>query len=164
MFGLICGGVICIAVSFVGLVIKRKYKVNRDFMNAYVDFIEYTRTEISNNKTPIFDIIDSFTKQENNVFANVLSAINNNLKKDIADSENYPKESVLVDKKLIKNLVSDIESIGRYDSSTEVQKLRSIEERAKKKAAATATKYEKDGVMAFKLSVLIGIAIMIILA
>ena len=32
MFGLICGAAICIAVSFVGLIIKRKYKTNADFI------------------------------------------------------------------------------------------------------------------------------------
>ena len=66
-------------------------------------------------------------------------------------------------KKRIKSLIVDIESIGKYDSVTEVNKLKSIEERTQKEALKTAEKYKKDGVMAFKLSVLIGIAIMIIL-
>lgn len=164
LFGLIFGGVICVAVSTFGFLIKRKYKANSDFMATYVDFLSYAKTEIANNKTPVFDIIDSYISRENNLFTKVLSVINNNLKKDVVDTENYPKECVLVDKKLIKNLVADIESIGKYDSSTEVLKLNGIEERAKVKAAAAATKYKKDGVMAFKLAVLIGIAIMIILA
>ena len=69
----------------------------------------------------------------------------------------------MVDKKRIQILISDIVSIGKYDSITEVNKLKSIEERVKKETEKTETKYKKDGVMAFKLSVLIGIAIVIIL-
>lgn len=164
LLGLIFGGVICVLVSSFGFIIKRKYKVNSDFMAAYVDFLAYTKAEIANNKTPVFEIIDGYIERENNLLTKVLCVINNNLKKDIVDTENYPKECVLVDKKIIKALIADIESIGKYDSSTEVLKLNSIEERAKAKAATAATKYKKDGVMAFKLAVLIGIAIMIILA
>ncbi|MDE6565969.1 MAG: hypothetical protein K2L47_02745, partial [Clostridia bacterium] len=67
------------------------------------------------------------------------------------------------DKKRIQMLISDIVSIGKYDSITEVNKLKSIEERIKLDCDKAKTKYKKDGVMAFKLSVLIGIAIMIIL-
>lgn len=163
LFGLIFGGIICIAVSFVGLVIKQKYKANSDFMSAYVDFIGYAKTEISNNKTPIFNIIDNYSAKESNIFTKVLSVISCNLKKDIMDNNSYPKECALVDKKRIKSLIVDIESIGKYDSVTEVNKLKSIEERTQKEALKTAEKYKKDGVMAFKLSVLIGIAIMIIL-
>lgn len=163
LFGLICGAVICVAISFGGLIIKRKYKINADFMAHQVDFISYAITEISNNKTPIFKILDSYIARESNIFTKVLSVINTNLKKDIVDTENYPKDCVLVDKKRIKQLISDIESIGRYDSITEVNKLKTIEERTQKEAQKAMEKYKKDGVMAFKLSVLIGIAVMIIL-
>ena len=99
MFGLICGAVICIAVSFVGLIIKRKYKTNADFMAIYLDFIGYVKTEIANNKTPIFTIIDNYISRDVNVFTKVLKVINGNLKKDVVDTENYPKECALVDKK-----------------------------------------------------------------
>lgn len=164
MLGLICGGIICIAVSFFGFIIKKKYKANADFMNSYVDFFGFAKTEISNNKTPIFGIIDGYLAKENNLFTKVLSVINNNLKRDIVDQESYPKECGFVDKKHIKSLIADIESIGKYDSLTEVNKLSSIEEKSKKEWQKATEKYKKDGVMAFKLSVLIGIAIMIILA
>ncbi len=163
MLGLICGAAICTAVSFVGLIIKRKYKTNADFMAIYLDFIGYVKTEIANNKTPIFTIIDNYISRDVNVFTKVLKVINGNLKKDVVDTENYPKECALVDKKRIQWLISDIASIGKYDSITEVNKLKSIEERVKIDCDLAATKYKKDGVMAFKLSVLIGIAIMIIL-
>ena len=86
-------------------------------MTAYVDFVGYAKTEISNNKTPVFTIIDSYIARENNIFTKVLGVINNNLKKDIVDSESYPKECALVDKKRIKALISDIESVGKYDTS-----------------------------------------------
>ncbi len=163
MFGLICGAVLCIAISFGGLVIKRKYKTNADFMTAYVDFIAYVKTEIYNNKTPIFTIIDNYIAKETNIFTKVLKVINGNLKRDVVDNENYPKECALVDKKNIKMLISDIASIGKYDSVTEVNKLNAILERVKVDAEKANVKYKKDGVMAFKLSVLVGIAVMIIL-
>ena len=105
MFGLICGAVLCIAISFGGLVIKRKYKTNADFMTAYVDFIAYVKTEIYNNKTPIFTIIDNYIAKETNIFTKVLKVINGNLKRDVVDNENYPKECALVDKKNIKMLI-----------------------------------------------------------
>ena len=89
--------------------------------------------------------------------------INGNLKRDVVDNENYPKECALVDKKNIKMLISDIASIGKYDSVTEVNKLNAILERVKVDAEKANVKYKKDGVMAFKLSVLVGIAVMIIL-
>ena len=95
LFGLIFGGIICIAVSFVGLIIKQKYKANSDFMSAYVDFIGYAKTEISNNKTPIFNIIDNYSAKESNIFTKVLSVISCNLKKDIMDNNSYPKECAL---------------------------------------------------------------------
>ena len=163
MFGLVCGAIICIAISFFGLIIKKKYKTNYDFMVNYSDFIGTVKTEISNNKTPIFTIIDNYIVNNTNIFTKILKVINSNLKKDIVDNENYPKECALVDKKRIQWLISDIASIGKYDSVTEVNKLKSIEERVKIDCDLAATKYKKDGVMAFKLSVLIGIAIMIIL-
>ena len=68
-----------------------------------------------------------------------------------------------MDKKNIKMLISDIASIGKYDSVTEVNKLNAILERVKVDAEKANVKYKKDGVMAFKLSVLVGIAVMIIL-
>ncbi len=81
----------------------------------------------------------------------------------VSNNENYPKECALVDKKNIKMLISDIASIGKYDSVTEVNKLNAILERVKVDAEKANVKYKKDGVMAFKLSVLVGIAVMIIL-
>ncbi|MDE6566058.1 MAG: hypothetical protein K2L47_03190, partial [Clostridia bacterium] len=89
MFGLICGAVVCIVISCAGLVIKRKYKTNADFMTIYLDFIGYVKTEIYNNKTPIFTIIDNYIMRDINVFTKVLKVINGNLKKDIMDNENY---------------------------------------------------------------------------
>ncbi|MDE6967066.1 MAG: stage III sporulation protein AB [Clostridia bacterium] len=164
MFGLIAGSCVCFAVASVGLIIKRKFKINAEFMSAYVEFVDYMISEISNNKTPLFNIIDNFLKQNDSIFTKVLSVINVNLKKDIVDTDNYPKDCFLVDKKKIKMLISDIVSVGKYDSVTEINKLKCISERVQKDAQKATDKYKKDGVMAFKLSVLIGIAIMIIFA
>lgn len=163
MFGLISGAVICIAVSFFGLIIKHKYKVNSDFMNAYADFIGYAKSEIANNKTPLYSIIDSYCSRKQNVFSTTLRMISANLKKDVVDTESYPKECYLVDKSAIKGLINDIVAIGKYDSVTEVNKLNTLEQRVTAEAHKAEEKFKKDGVMAFKLSVLVGIAIMIIL-
>ena len=55
-----------------------------------------------------------------------------------------------MDKKRIKALISDIESVGKYDSVTEINKLKSIEERSLKDAQKATEKYKKDGVMVIK--------------
>ena len=95
MFGLICGAVICIAVSFVGLIIKRKYKTNADFMAIYLDFIGYVKTEIANNKTPIFTIIDNYISRDVNVFTKVLKVINGNLKRMLLTPKTIPRNARL---------------------------------------------------------------------
>lgn len=133
-------------------------------MTQYLEFVEYAIVEISNNKTPIFEIIDSFLKKKDNIFCKILSELKSQLKSNLLDTSYLPKDCLMVDKDKIKLLICDISSIGKYDSLTEVNKLKTLKERVGADKQKAVNKYKKDGVMAFKLSILLGLAIMIIFA
>lgn len=164
MYGLIIGCVICVACAICGFFIKKKYKVNADFMVCYLEFVEYTLVEIANNKTPIFEIIHNFSANKSNVFTKILFEIEKQLKSNSIDIGVIQNDCLLVDKNKIDMLITDISNIGKYDSVTEINKLNTIKERVVLERQRAVNKYKKDGAMAFKLSILIGVAIMIIFA
>lgn len=164
MFGLIIGGIICLIFSFFGFYIKKKYKVNADFLSSYLDFLQFCLIEIQNSKTPIYSIIEKFVARENTVFSKTLLLIKQELKSNSLQFDELPKDCMLVDKNKVKMVVNDLSDIGKYDSITEINKLKTLKEQVANDVVKAVDKYKKDGVMAFKLSVLLGVAIMIIFA
>ena len=160
---LIAGGLLALIACYVGLLIKRKYKSRAEYYKSACEFAKCVTTELSMKKTPMPDVAENFLKGRNGDFEKTVetwldlarkgqtfayenasvSFLNNDEKKPIADFFSALGKTALNDQ---------LSHIGYYENVFESKKSKCEDES------------KKLGGMYFKLCVLSGIAIMLILA
>ncbi len=162
---LILGGIICIASAFIGICIKKIYRYKMLFCIDTESFIEYIIREIQSSKTPFIKIVEDYILNNKNDLSNGLKMYIDMSKSGVITSEKISKLSwKTADKKdeiIVKNLLS---SVGKYDSKTQIESIRKSLDLCRKRLDLQTKKYNKEGVMAFNLSVLIGLVVLIIFA
>ena len=162
---LIAGGLLALICCYIGLLIKRRY---RDRVTFYKSACEYVRTmssELTLNKTPIPDIAKKFTTGRDGEFERVLTECTS-LTRDgkgfeyALEKVNGPKLKANEKKEIVaflcgsgKSALNDQMAFVTYHKDVFEQKLKKCEDDSK-----------KLGGMYFKLFVLLGIAILLILA
>ena len=162
---LILGGIICIASAFIGLCIKKIYKGRMQFCIDMEKFIEIVAREIESSKTPFIRIVEEYTTANTGDFSNGLKCYVDLSKSGVLTSEKIAtiqwKTCDKNDETIIKNLLV---GIGKYDSKTQLESVKKTLSIAQKRSEFQTKKYNKEGVMAFNLSVLIGLVVLIIFA
>lgn len=165
MIRLICGGVLCLCSSYIGLVIKRYYHIRSVFFADFVRFIEILHEEISFMKSPLNRIIINFKDGKKGEFVRILEIYENMLNGDI-NAENLAAKinSVYINKSEKEMLVSMLAQLGKLDSATQITNLANYKARVSAKAQESKKKSVTIGGLSFKLGVLLGVMIMIIVA
>ena len=148
MATVLVGILVFFAAALVGLWLKKRLVKRADFYRAYYDYLTFALEKISYERTPIDDIVRDF-HSESAEFTDMLRG----------DAASAPLSD---DKKLA--VKGYLDSIGTTDAETQIASLRAKIAEVKKVLDEDAVKWRKDGTVYFKLCVLIGVALFIILA
>ncbi|MDE6061123.1 MAG: hypothetical protein K2G31_06620 [Clostridia bacterium] len=162
---LIAGGLLALICCYVGIQIKKRYRLRATFYKSASEYAQVMSSELSLSKTPLPDIARKFTQGRSGEFERVLTecvslAIGGGGyeaamdKVSVAHLKNDEKKEILSflcggGKSALSDQLSQVE----YYKNLFEQKRKKCEEESK-----------KLGGMYFKLCVLLGLAIMLILA
>ncbi len=161
---LIAGGLLALISCYFGLLIKRRYKSREDFYVRSVAFIKHLKSEISLKKTPIPDIVDNFINGQKGEFDRVL-------KESIAEIKDGKDYQTVYDKVGIsilkaeekKEIISFLCALGKSTLDDQLSLINSYNITFEQRRDKCAKDSKQLGSMYFKLCVLLGLAIILIL-
>lgn len=166
MLTLIAGAILFFCSAYVGLAVKRHYKKRRDFFKGLVEFCELLTSEIAFLKTPLKSIITTFCTDRKGEFVDFLGAYSKMLE---CGKTCELRQKDLNTLKLLKatereKVLAFFSALGKNDSATELKNIENFSVRFKSFLAESEKSFSTSGNLSFKLAVLLGIAIMIIVA
>lgn len=160
---LIAGGLLALIACYVGLLIKRRYKSRTMYYKSACEFAKCVATELSMKKTPMPDVAENFLKGRNGDFEKTVETWLDLAKK----GQTFVYENTLVS--LLKNdekkqIADFFSALGKTALDDQLSHIGYYENVFESKRAKCEDESKKLGGMYFKLCVLLGIAIMLILA
>lgn len=163
---LVAGGLLALICCYGGVLIKRHYADREKFYAEAEAFATYLASELGFRKTPLPVLIEQFSEARKGAFAGVMkrfgAALSLGVAQDKAATEAAESAKLKADEK--KQLKEFLSSLGKTTLADQLDGA----ERAKAEFAAKRTKCadesKKLGGMYFKLAVLIGIALIVVLA
>jgi len=162
---LIAGGLLALICCLVGVTIKKRYKNRLRFYTSACEYGQMMASELSFKKTPIPQIAQKFTQSRNGEFERVLNECMSEAREGKGADHALEKINVAHLKREEKAELFDF-LCGRGKSAlgdqlATVAHYNEIFEKRRKKCEEDS---KKLGNMYFKLCVLLGLAIMLILA
>ena len=163
---LIAGGLLGLLCCYGGVLIKRYYadreKVYRDAEQFTAELI----SEIGFKKTPLPVVIAQFAEGKSGKFCKTLSAFGNKLGAGVPQDKAAAEEaeSVHLRKDEKKRLKEFLEGLGKTSLGDQMNVLKRAREEFAAKRDKCAEETKRLGGMYFKLAVLVGIALIVILA
>lgn len=161
MLTLIAGAMLCVGCSYLGAAVKHIYKIRRDFYKDFLQLLALLKSEISYLKTPLKTIIENFIEGRKGLIVEVLQSYINFLDGGQRTAVGFIK-SVYVKKDEMKIITVFLEAIGKNDIKQELALIGATEEKVKQLLSKAEDDYIKLGGMYFKLLVLGGVALMLI--
>lgn len=162
---LIAGGLLALICCYIGVLIKRRYMDREKFYRDAADFVSFLSSELSFKKTPIVTALKNFAAGRKGAFIKFLDDFSVSLKR----GDGFEKMCAEIDipplkKEEKKSLLSFFSELGRTSLDDQLSAISraATEFGAKQKKCLDESK--KLGGMYFKLLVLFGIALIIILA
>jgi stage III sporulation protein AB len=164
IISIIAGGILFLVSAYVGMAIKHHYKKRRDFFIACLEFIDVLTDEISFLKTPLPDIILRFKEGKKGEFISLLNTYNGLI------AEGKPTDAAALNKSFQLHFLNTLEkealitffaTLGKTDAQTQLLGLKNHRAKTEVNVKASEAKYKTTGLLAYKLGVLIGIAVMI---
>ena len=140
---------ICIffSSSCVGLWVKKRYLKRLGFYQSYHDFLAYASDKIGYERMIFPEIVRTF-RSESKEFSELLFG---------------GRPSISISDDALSSVIEFIASIGTTDADTQLSSLRSKSAEISSLLEKEGAKWKKDATLYFKLSVLVGIALFIIL-
>lgn len=160
---LIAGGLLALIMCYVGVLVKRRYKARVSFFKSACDFSSVIATELSMKKTPMPEIALKFLKGREGEFEKVVEswiAVAKNAARFCYDNVNVAMLKT-DEKKEIADFFTSLGKTNLDDQLTHVAYYKNIFEQKRK---TCEEEQGKLGSMYFKLCVLLGLAILLILA
>ena len=142
------GVLLFFACSFVGLWLKRRFNRKASFYEEYYRYLLYVLDKISYERTPFSEMNQGFCANQNSEFFDYL--LGEASTPPISDAE-------------IANVGKYLSEIGTTDADTQIASLGGKCAEMKRFSENEVVKYRKDGTVYFKLSVLFGIVVFIII-
>lgn len=160
MIRLILSGVLAAAIIYIGIGIKRYYKIRAQLIKDILMFIEKLQQEISFLKPPLNKIISEYCQGKKNEFTKLIAVFGNNSGAIEVKGLNcvYLHES---EKEL---LVTMMNGVSKLDAKTLLHNLEGYRLRFISMSQQANDKRDKLGQLSFKLSVMMAILAMIIVA
>lgn len=159
---LIAGGLLAMICCYFGLLIKRKYKVRVATYRAAADYARTLKSELTTKKTPIPDIAAEFCKGRSGEFESALQECVNRQKNGSANLDGVSIKCLKPAEN--KELVGCLGGFGGSTLQEQIALAERLEKLAADRSEQCAKECDKLGNMYFKLSVLLGLAIIVALA
>jgi len=162
---LIAGGLLLFGMSLVGIAIKRVYKTRHEIFKGFKDFSVFLKNEIAFLKTPLENAVNAWCQGKKGHTAQILGKFLKDLKDDKVGEDYFSKiELTHLKQNDKRDIARFLYSLGKLPLAQQLNELdRHIAyfESSEKKSAEEE---KRLGGMYFKLFVLLGIALMIIVA
>lgn len=159
---LIAGGLLALICCYIGILIKRRYKERENIYKSALKYAALLKSELSVKKTPFPAIAEEFCKTEKGEFSKTLfecvkrlSAGNFDLS-DLSVAHLKPNES--------RELIACLKDFGGSSLDEQLALAAKLESFASQMAQTCEKESKRLGNMYFRLFVLLGLAILIILA
>lgn len=159
---LIAGGLLALICCYIGILVKRRYKEREKVYKSALAYARALKRDLSAKKTPIPQIVADFCKDGGGDFEKTLAEYTSRMSKGNYDADGLeikclkPAES--------KELIGYLKGFG----GSALDEQLALASRLESYAAEMAQAAEKDGAklgnMYFRLLVLLGLAIILILA
>lgn len=162
---LIAGGLLALVCSYIGVLVKKRYKQRLAFFKSATDFTGVTSTELSMRKTPVPEIIRKFLQGRKGDFESALSSWQASAKRRDSYDKKFEKTLVpLLKTSEKKELLDFFDGLGKTMLAEQMAHVAYYEKRFEQCVAKCEEENKKLGDTYFKLCVLLGLAILLILA
>lgn len=158
---LIAGGLLALICCYIGLLIKRRYASRVTFFKSASAFCIMLSDELSMRKTPIPVVCDKFTAGRRGVFEDLLCEWARSVK--LGKNADFDKYKLLKNDET-KDIATFLNMLGKTDLKDQLAHVEHYKEAFDRKTTECESQSKKQGAMYFKLCVLLGIAIILILA
>lgn len=160
---LVAGGLLALIACYIGILVKRRYNRRVEFFKSACEFATFISTELAMKKTPMPDISARFLQGRAGEFERSVENWSEIAKKGKCyEFENVNVSILKTDEK--KQLVSFFSTLGKTDLKDQLAHVGYFKNVFEQKQKTCEEESKKLGNMYFKLCVLAGIAIMLILA
>lgn len=163
---LIAGGILGLISCYIGLLVKRHYAARERFYRDAEAFAAFLGSEVGLHKTPLPELIDNFAEGRKGEFAERMRAFGSRLAggagRERAAHETAEETGLRREEK--KEFASFLRSLGGAEFRTQLEEAARAEKMFAEKRAVTAEQSVRLGGMWFKLAVLVGIALIVLLA
>ncbi len=161
---LIAGGLLALICCYVGILIKRRYKEREKYYTRALAFASTLASEISLHKTPVPDIAKKFVRDEKGEFEKTVEEsmrlLSSGDGEKIADS--IGGNILKADEKT--EIASFFCGLGKTTVEDQIAMIHGYEKMFDDKKTKCAKESKQLGTMYFKLCVLLGLALILILA
>lgn len=162
---LIAGGLLALICCYIGLLIKKRYKAREDFYGRALAFANSLSSEMALQKTPVPEIASKFTQGSNGEFDKFLDrcmqlAMDGNDCQSMLDKVNV--NILKQDEK--KELLTFFSALGKTALSDQLTLISFYQKTFEERKNKCMKDSKQLGNMYFKLSVLLGLALILILS
>lgn len=164
MLSLIAGALLMAASAYFGIGVRRVYKIRYKLFADLTGFCDYMLREVRHLKTPLSELMDAYPTGKKGLSAEILKKYSDGLRFGYGSpSEVSDKiKSVYVGFDDTLAVAGFLYGLGKGDLETELANLERYRALFGEKTAFFENELKKKGEMYYKLSVLIGITLMII--
>ena len=161
---IVAGGLLALISSYIGLLVKRGYAEKVAFYKGMADFLSELKSDLSLMKTPITEFVDKYTAGRKGKAVCLVKEYATDLKTNGKFDRDLDKWDCChlnrVEKEEILGLFA---SLGKTDLKEQKLIIDKYEKAMKDRLNRAEDNLKKKGNMYFKLLVLLGIAIMVVL-
>lgn len=161
---LVAGGLLALICCYVGILIKKRYKEREKYYARALAFANTLSSEISLQKTPIPTIAQKFVGSEMGEFERTIEESMRLLSMGEGDKIAESIGGNLLKTEEKTEMASFISGLGKTTVEDQVAMIRGYEKIFEDKRAKCAKECKNMGSMYFKLCVLLGLALILILA
>lgn len=163
MIRLLAGGLLAIGSALIGIVVRRHYKQRHEIYADICAFTALLKSEISFLKTPLCSVIKEFVEGKKSIMTTALKKYGDDLNhgkvnENYADVLELPPLNIKEKNEIAKFL----RSLGKLPMREQLGELQSFETKFLELEKKSAEESKRLGGMYFKLCVLLGIALMIV--
>lgn len=161
MLTLILGSLIFLTALFVGFKVKKFYFERKKYYSDLNDFITYYENEIKSYKLRLSEITDNYFISRKGAFSSDLKKfVDSTVKKEGGNFVFSKKMLCAGDEETVRNFFGNI---GKFDIEGELNNIKNFKTVFSERTDTVRKKSEKEGALYMKLSILTGLALMIII-
>lgn len=154
---IVAGGLVALVCAYIGLLIKRRYKSREKFYEQAKDYFAFFEKELTFKKTPLPEINRQFANQNQGEFATmILQGTNVDTKKD--------RSLAFLKMEEREQAYESMRGLGKSGYQEQLAYVKRWQAEFQDKASKCSQENKKYGGMYFKLCVLVGIALLILIA